>query len=369
MSIETVMNRINKRYGRGTIVRASDALGLTIKRFSTGSHSLDIALGGGFVEGRINEVIGHYSAYKSTLAICGATKFIKKEPKKRYVVYIDVENAFDVKWLKFLDADPNKFLLVSPTTSEQSVDIVCDVLDEGDQVLVIFDSIGAITPHFEVEKKMEKSSVGMHPRFVSKMLRKLIPRLKKDLLSSTPKSTILLLNQVRVQIGVMFGDPETAPGGKALEHAASVCVKLYRKGYIYEEIKESGETLKQAVGTTVGFVVVKNKTGGNANERGFFNFYNRAYGYREGGTIDNALDLLPMAVVYGIVRKKGHAYSYQGIKANGREKFCKKIYMDKYVLQDLYNDVMKVHKGKLQLKRTGDKAKKRQKKNRKAFAL
>ena len=353
MSLDTVLLKLNKKFGAGTVVRASDALGLEIQRFSTGSFALDISLSGGFVEGRINEIAGHYSSYKSTLAIYSCNAYLKKDLKNRYIVWVDVENSFDVNWLKFLDADPKKFLLVSPTDGEEAVDLMYEVLKEGDNALVVLDSVAALVGSSETENSMSKNTIGAQPRFISKMLRKIVPLLKKDLLSKNPKSTIIALNQVRVNIGQLFGDPEAPTGGKALEHAVSICVKLKRRGFIYEELAKSGEKVKQSVGSQIAYVVLKNKTGGNIQDKGIFSFYNRAHGFRAGGTVDNASDLLPLGVVYGQIKRSGNSWAYGGINAVGREKFCELLYNDKKALRQLHGEVIGEHLRRVRMKYNG----------------
>lgn len=361
MSLETVMSLLNKKYGKGTVVRASDAIGLRIRRFSTGSFALDVALGGGWAEGRINEIAGHFSSYKSTLATVSCNSYLAKDPA-RYVVWFDIENSFDTRWLKFLDADPERFLLVSPLSGEDTVDMAYDVLKQGDQALVIIDSMAALTPIKDQQSEMERNTIGSQPRFIAKMLRKLVPLLRKDLLSDNPKSTVLALNQVRVNIGKLFGDPEEPTGGKSLEHHASICVLLKRKGYLYEELKDQGETVKQTVGSEVRFTILKNKTGGNVQDKGVFSFYNRAYGFRRGGTIDNASDILPLAAVYRIVKRNNNSWLYTHnhttLSGGSKEKFIKKLYENPKVMKSLYRAVLKEHLDRMTLKSTSDVKKK-----------
>ena len=342
MTIEQIIAKVNKKHGEGTIVRASDALGLEIKKFSTGSFALDVSLGGGWAEGRINQIAGRFSSYKTTLSICSGSQYLAKGPG-RIVVWVDVENSFDVRWLKFLDADPDRFLLVSPVSGEEAVDVMYEIMKEGTEVLVVIDSIAALVGAKETSEPMKKNTVGAQPRFLSKMIRKILPLLRKDLLSPNPKSTVLALNQVRVQIGQLFGDPEQPTGGKSIEHASSIGVKLRRSSHIHEEMNAHGETVKQTVGAEVAYTVFKNKTGGNVGDKGVFSFYNRAKDFRVGGSIDNAGDLIPFGVVYGFIKRKGQMWHYKKISARGRKAFIKKLSSDKRAVKALYKEVLEHH--------------------------
>lgn len=343
MSIDTMIDKINKKYGPGTLVRARDAIGLRIRHFSTGSAALDIALGGGFPENRIIEIIGNFSAYKSTVSIKAGKSFLKKGPK-RYVVYFDVERTFDVNWLKELGGDADRFLLVSPVTGEHAGDIACDIIKEGDPVLLIVDSVAALMPSKEMEEgkggKMASQQPGSHARLMSKMFRKITALLKRDMLSNEPHCTVIFLNQIRMKIGLMFGNPETGTGGKASEFYASQQIILKREKFIAENMDADDDEIKRTLGTVIRFVVKKNKCGGPQNEHGSFSFYNVKHGKHAPADFDNATDILPYAFIQGFVKRTGRSgVSYRGKKFRSKDRFVEYMLDNPKILDRLIEEV------------------------------
>ena len=320
--VQMLVSMMSAKFGEGAVARACDAKALLVKkRFCTGSDALDIALGGGWMEGRVNELAGQFSAGKTTLSTISAGHFILEDFDNSSVLWVDAEKAFDPCWAKRvlrqagLDKAYRKFTIASPACGEDAVDMVYDAGDKvsrNHRLLVVLDSLAALTPKYEMEHDSEKKGVGMSPRLISQLLRKTTTLLNRNLLSPKPQFTLIALNQVRVNIGVMYGDPETVPGGKALEHMTAVRVRLRRKESIKEELAIAGEKMQNAVGTRIQFTVWKDKTGGSVyHDKGFFTFYDRPYEGTPGAAIDNPGDILPLALMYGVVHRKKRTLVYR----------------------------------------------------------
>lgn len=315
MSVDTVLSEINKKFGCGTLVKGSDAVGLRIQRLPTGCAALDVALNGGWALGRLLELVGEFSTGKTTLACKAAIEFSKKFPDG-YILYIDIEGAFDVDWFTALGGDPKKLIVCHPSSGEESGDIAIALLQharkQGDHVFVVIDSVSALVPSHEVEEDMDNSMPATQARLVNKMLRKLTVELRKDLLSDDPAFTVMFLNQVRMKIGVCFGDNKTKSGGKGMDFFVSQQVHLTRKANIKADVTTQGTKRTVIYGMTVIFKVSKNKCQGFQNETGEFNLYIRDFENHKARSFDNENCILTSAVLYSIVERRNNSYVFEG---------------------------------------------------------
>ena len=254
MALESVVKALNKKFGVGTIGTPKDLGRISIDRMSTGIFPLDVALGGGWPKGRIIEMIGELSAGKTYAALRAA---VECQKMGKEVVYVDAENSFDKTWAEKIGVDVDRMIVGQPSTGEQSLDIVDAVVRDNSAGLVIIDSVGAIGATSELEDSMEKHQMGVNARMMNKAIRKIHAGLNVCDDEGKPNQTIVLfINQIRLKIGVMYGSPETTPGGKGLGFGASVRVKIRKTGFW--ELKLNDQ--KENVGQHCVFDVIKNKT-------------------------------------------------------------------------------------------------------------
>ena len=291
MTIKEAIAHLNKIYGDNTIICAADADGTDISFTSTGSYALDVALGGGWPENRVIEIRGAFSSFKSTISLTSIVNFQRKY-EDGYAVYVDVEKSFDRRYARRLGVDLTRLLIVNPDSGEQAVDVIKDIMKMGVPIFMVVDSIAALVPTAEVEGNMEQQFMGLQARLVARMMRIVTARLKRNLYTAkTPPVTILALNQLRQKIGVMFGSPETTPGGIAREFFYSTIVRFHasisKENVIAKE--EEVNRIKRNVryGQKVDFKVIKNKCGGPQHEEGDFTFYERDYNGHAAYSFDN----------------------------------------------------------------------------------
>ncbi len=295
-ALEMAMGQIEKQFGKGAIMRMGENSHMQIEAISTGTLSLDLALGiGGLPRGRIVELFGPESSGKSTLAM-----HVVAEAQRNggICAYIDAEHAMDPIYAKAIGVNVDDLLVSQPDTGEQALEITDMLIRSGALDVVVIDSVAALTPRAEIEGEMGDAHVGLQARLMSQALRKLTATLSKS------NTIAIFINQLREKIGVMFGSPEVTPGGRALKFYSSIRLDIRR----IESIKDGAEI----IGNRTRVKVVKNKCAAPFKQCEFDIMYNKGIS-REGSLLDVATEL-------GIVRKSGAWYTYEGEQiGQGRE--------------------------------------------------
>ena len=301
--LEDAMSQIEKQFGAGSLMRLGDAATMQVETVSTGSIALDLALGvGGLPKGRVTEIYGPESSGKTTLALHVVAEAQKLGGK---CAFIDAEHALDPIYAEAIGCDVNDLLVSQPDTGEQALTITNKLIESGALDVIVVDSVAALTPAKEIEGEMGDSFVGLHARLMSQAMRKIVANLNNS------KTILIMINQLREKIGVMFGSPETTTGGKALKFYASVRLDIRR----IETLKADGE----ASGNKTRVKVVKNKVAPPFRQAEF------EITYGEG--ISRTGDIVDIAAEMGIIDKKGAWYAYQGENV-GQGRANTKIFLD-----------------------------------------
>jgi len=298
-SLELAMAQIEKNFGKGSIMKMGKDSRPTIETISTGCLSLDIALGGGVPKGRIVEIYGPESSGKTTLSL-----HVVAEAQKTggTCAFIDAEHALDPEYAKKIGVDIDSLLLSQPDSGEQALEITETLVRSSALDLIVIDSVAALTPRAEIEGDMGDSHMGLQARLMSQALRKLTAIVARS------NTTVIFLNQLRMKIGVVFGNPETTTGGQALKFYASVRMDIRSRG----KIEDNSSIEKEQVGNRVKVKIVKNKIAPPFKIAEFDIMYNKGISF-EG-------DLLDLATKYNITRKAGSFYSFNETKlGQGRE--------------------------------------------------
>jgi recombination protein RecA len=295
-ALDMAMGQIEKQFGKGAIMKMGENLHMQIEAIPTGALALDIALGiGGLPRGRVVEIFGPESSGKSTLAM-----HVVAEAQRNggICAYIDAEHAMDPVYARAIGVNVDDLLISQPDTGEQALEIADMLIRSGALDVIVIDSVAALTPRAEIEGDMGDSHVGLQARLMSQALRKLTGTLNKS------NTIAIFINQLREKIGVMYGSPETTPGGRALKFYSSVRLDIRR----IESIKDGAEV----VGNRTRVKVVKNKVSPPFKQAEFDIMYGTGIS-REGSLIDVAVDL-------GIAKKSGAWYTYEGEQlGQGRE--------------------------------------------------
>lgn len=308
-SIEDLAKKLNKEYGAGTAILGKETEDIHVTYYSTGCFALDVALRGGFAYNRIVELIGEEQTCKSTLCALAGNSFLKDNPDG-IVAIVDLENTVDFDWLRRNGCRLDRFIVISADSGEQSGNQVDDVVGGGDfPVLLIVDSLMAMVPLGELQQDMEQNFVGAQPRLINRVVRIANARLKSAKVGSSPRTSVILVNQTRPKIGMVFGNPMDSSGGQGRKFFASQRIQMSSQSSAEKEkdgTKDSART--SHIGKKVSFSIIKNKAGG-PEENGRFMFYNRPYKGIPVG-IDNAHAALHLGKLYRVVKLKGTTYSY-----------------------------------------------------------
>ena len=295
-ALETALAQIEKTFGRGAVMRlGDDNSAVNVEAISTGSLSLDLALGiGGVPRGRIVEIYGPESSGKTTLALHVLASAQKNGGE---AAFIDVEHALDPTYARALGVDIDNLLISQPDTGEQALEITEQLVRSGAIDVIVVDSVAALLPRSELEGEMGDSSVGVIARLMSQALRKLTGAVSKT------NTIVIFINQLREKIGVMYGNPETTPGGRALKYFSSVRIDVRR----IETLKSGGEM----IGNRTRAKIVKNKVAPPFKEAEFDIIY--------GEGISKTGEILDLAVKLDIIDKAGAWFTYKDVRVQGRD--------------------------------------------------
>lgn len=284
-NLKIAMAQLEKQFGKNTVVKLGEQEFAAIEAISTGSPTVDYALGiGGVPKGRIIEIFGGESAGKSSLAL----SMVSQAQKQGLVcLYVDAEHAMDLHYARTLGVNVDELLFAQPTTGEEAMTIVDHMTSTGAVGLIIVDSVAALTPKAEMEGEIGQSHVGLLPRLMAQSLRKITANLNQT------NTTIVFINQIREKIGVMYGSPETQPGGRALKFYSSVRIELRKK----EILKD---TSGEVTGVKTKIKVIKNKVGPPLREAEFDIYYGKG--------IDQVGGLVDLAIEKKVVKMAGGGY-------------------------------------------------------------
>ena len=303
-ALNLALTQITKQFGDGSIMKLGEQSKIDVELFSSGSLALDLALGGGFPKGRIIEIYGPESSGKTTLALHAISEIQKQGGQ---AAFIDAEHALDPAYARKIGVDTDNLLISQPDNGEQALEICETLVRSGAVDLIIVDSVAALVPQAEIDGDMGDAQMGLQARLMSQAMRKLTGIISKT------KATVIFINQIRMKIGVMFGNPETTTGGNALKFYASVRVDIRRIGQIKDGENVSGNRTK--------IKVVKNKIAAPFRTAEFDIMYNEG--------ISKTGDVLDLAVQYGVLEKAGAFFKYNGETLGQGREAVKRLFKEK----------------------------------------
>ena len=302
-ALKLAVAQITKQFGEGSIMKLGETQKIDVELIKTGSLSLDLALGGGYPKGRIIEIYGPESSGKTTLALHAISEIQKTGGQ---AAFIDAEHALDPAYAKRIGVNTEDLLISQPDNGEQALEICETLVRSGAVDLIVVDSVAALVPQAEIDGDMGDAQMGLHARLMSQAMRKLTGIIAKS------KATVIFINQIRMKIGVMFGNPETTTGGNALKFYASVRIDIRRIGQI-----KNGDNV---AGNRTKVKVVKNKIAAPFRVAEFDIMYNEG--------ISKTGDILDLAVQYGVVEKAGAFLKYKGETIGQGRETVKKIFAE-----------------------------------------
>jgi len=316
-ALEMTLGKLEKTYGKGVVMKLGDRVSEDIQSIPTGSIGLDLALGvGGYPRGRVVEIYGPESSGKTTLTIHAIAEVQKQGG---VAAFIDAEHAFDASYANSLGVDIDNLYISQPDNGEQALEIADHLISSGAVDLIVVDSVAALTPKSEIDGDMGDSKMGLHARLMSQALRKLTATINKT------GSTLIFINQIRMKIGVMFGNPETTTGGNALKFYSSVRLDIRRIGAI-----KNGEDV---IGNRTRVKIVKNKVAPPFRKVEFDIMFGKG--------ISRSGELLDKAVELGIVNKSGSWFSYDETKLGQGRDAVKNLLLDNPELSDEIEQMIK----------------------------
>jgi recombination protein RecA len=317
-ALKLTLDKLDKTYGKGTVMKMSDQSVVNVDAISSGSLGLDLALGvGGYPRGRVIEIYGPESSGKTTLTLHAIAEAQKKGG---IAAFIDAEHAFDRKYAQDLGIDIDNLIISQPDHGEQALEITDNLIRSGAIDIIVIDSVAALTPKSEIEGEMGDSKMGLHARLMSQALRKLTSSISKT------NCTVIFINQLREKIGVMFGNPETTTGGNALKFYASVRLDIRRS----TQIKDSNSDV---MGNKTRVKVVKNKVAPPFKTAEFDIMY--------GEGISKVGEVIDIGVDYEIIKKAGSWYSYEDTKLGQGRDAVKTLLLENPDLMDELEEKIK----------------------------
>ncbi|MDO4219623.1 MAG: recombinase RecA [Candidatus Saccharibacteria bacterium] len=308
-ALNLALSQITKQFGDGSIMKLGEQSKINVELFSSGSLALDLALGGGYPKGRIIEIYGPESSGKTTLALHAIAEIQRQGGQ---AAFIDAEHALDPSYARKIGVKTDDLLISQPDNGEQALEICETLVRSGAVDLIVVDSVAALVPQAEIDGDMGDAQMGLQARLMSQAMRKLTGIISKT------KATVIFINQIRMKIGVMFGNPETTTGGNALKFYASVRVDIRRIGQIKDGENISGNRTK--------IKVVKNKIAAPFRTAEFDIMYNEG--------ISKTGDVLDLGVQYGIIEKSGAFFKYGGETIGQGREAVKRLFKEKPELMD-----------------------------------
>lgn len=303
-ALKLAVAQITKQFGEGSIMKLGETKKIDVELIHSGSLSLDLALGGGYPKGRIIEIYGPESSGKTTLALHAIAEIQKTGGQ---AAFIDAEHALDPAYARRIGVDTDNLLISQPDNGESALEITETLVRSGAVDLIVVDSVAALVPQAEIDGDMGDAQMGLQARLMSQAMRKLTGIIAKS------KATVIFINQIRMKIGVMFGNPETTTGGNALKFYASVRIDIRRIGQIKDGDNISGNRTK--------IKVVKNKIAAPFRTAEFDIMYNEG--------ISKTGDILDLAVQYGVIDKAGAFLKYKGETIGQGREAVKKVFKEK----------------------------------------
>ena len=308
-ALNLALAQITKQFGNGSIMKLGEQSKIDVELFSSGSLALDLALGGGYPKGRIIEIYGPESSGKTTLALHAIAEIQKQGGQ---AAFIDAEHALDPAYARKIGVDTGNLLISQPDNGEQALEICETLVRSGAVDLIVVDSVAALVPQAEIDGDMGDAQMGLQARLMSQAMRKLTGVISKT------KATVIFINQIRMKIGVLFGNPETTTGGNALKFYASVRIDIRRIGQI-----KNGDNI---AGNRTKIKVVKNKIAAPFRTAEFDIMYNEG--------ISKTGDILDLGVQYGIIDKAGAFFKYNGETIGQGREAVKTLFKEKPELAD-----------------------------------